>query len=121
MKILLIILGVALILFGLATIILPLPTGIISLIVGIALLATVSRTFRRFVKWLRRKFRPLDTVLDKAEETLPDQLSKPLQQTDPDLDDDEDEDAETPPEPKTVTLSPASYIRRLPRHPTYRR
>ncbi len=89
MKILVTIVGVILLVFGFATILLPLPTGVLALLVGAAMLASVNEPFRRSIKWLRRKVKPVDKALDDAEKVLPDPLAKPLHETDPD-----DEDAD---------------------------
>lgn len=116
MRWLLILLGLVLILFGLLTVLIPIPTGILSLVAGATVLAAVSPTFRKFFKWLRRKIKPLDAVMDKAEDVLPEELAKPLKRTDPDPE--AEEDTAQPNDADAVSAA----NRPLQRHPTpYRR
>ena len=92
MKILITIVGVILLVIGFVTVFLPLPIGMVCILVGAAMLAGVNEPFRRSIKWLRRKVKPVDKALDEAEKVLPEPLAKPLHETDPDEDDEDDAD-----------------------------
>ncbi|WOI54509.1 hypothetical protein [Parvularcula sp. LCG005] len=76
-------LGITLFLVGLITVFLPLPIGLICIVLGIALLVASNKRVRQALSWARAKFRRVDMVFDKAQEVLPEKLSKPMRETDP--------------------------------------
>ncbi|MEM9421776.1 MAG: hypothetical protein AAF986_04610 [Pseudomonadota bacterium] len=120
MKLILGIIAVILILVGITTVFLPIPIGLLCLLVGVALLTSVNEPFRDFLKWLRRKIRPVDKVFDKAEDVLPDTLAKPLHETDPD-DEGEEEEANEKASSAKVDVRVNAAVPLMVRRPAYPR
>ena len=90
MKLILSIIGILLILVGIVLVPLPIPFGLILIFLGTLLLVTVNSAARKIVKSLRRRWKWLDRLLDRAAEKLPHDVAEPVEATKP-LDDEEEE------------------------------
>jgi hypothetical protein len=72
--------ALVLIVFGLIWMFSPLPLGFIFVILGVLLLAAVLPAFLR---WIRRRWRWLDRILDRLQAILPAWLGRFLRRSDP--------------------------------------
>lgn len=80
------ILGGVLVLTGLVIFWLPVPLGLVLIGTGLAILITTSKFVRRWVRHEREEHDAVDEVLKDAEDNLPDELARPLKQTNKDND-----------------------------------
>jgi uncharacterized membrane protein YbaN (DUF454 family) len=82
-RILLVLLALALIVVGVIWTISPIPFGFVLIIVGLLVLASQAP---RFVRWLRRRWKWFDRVLNALQRWLPRFLTRPLRESSPDKD-----------------------------------
>ncbi|MFQ5564011.1 MAG: hypothetical protein ACE5FO_10635 [Parvularculaceae bacterium] len=75
--------AVALILFGLAMMIAPTPFGFVFVILGLVILTVVAPFARPVLRGLRRIWPWFDRQLDRAQNALPEAISRPLRESDP--------------------------------------
>jgi len=76
-------LGLALVLVGVITAPTPVPLGLILTAAGLTILVALSRTMRRLVYGIRRRYPALSARLRRATPYLPRRLGRMLTRTDP--------------------------------------
>ncbi len=83
-KTILLILGGIVTLVGLIVFVSPIPFGFAIVIPGVAMLIMGSDTVANWIKRRREEHEKLDEKLKDAEEEAPEEISEPLEKTDPD-------------------------------------
>lgn len=80
----LLIAGAIVTLIGVIVFVSPIPFGFAIVIPGLAMLIMGSDTVARWIKRQREDHEEIDDKLKTAEEEAPDEISEPLEKTDPD-------------------------------------